>query len=61
MITLTVVKNIPGPKTYLIKDKEVYIVETSEMEVAHGLPRYAMSLTNELLLTLQQVLRGVGK
>ena len=53
----TVVKNIPGPKTYLLKDKEAYIAATSEMDGAHGLTRDTMSLANEL----QQVLHGAGK
>ena len=57
MITLTVVKNITGPKTYLFKDEESYIVATSEMEGSHVLPRYARSLANEL----QKVLHGVDK
>ena len=57
MIAKTVVKNKSGPKTYLLKDKEADIVSTSEIDSAHGLPRYIFSLTNEL----QQVLHDVGK
>ena len=55
--TLTVVKNSPGPNNYLLKDKEAYIVSTSELYGKHGLPRYATSLANEL----QQFLHGMGK
>ena len=54
---LTVFKNRHGPKTYLLKDKEAYIVETSKMEDARGFPRDSTSLANEL----QQVIHGVGK
>ena len=33
-------------KTYLLKDKEAYIVTTSEIDGAHGFPRDTVSLTN---------------
>ena len=57
VIAITVVNNITGTKTYLLKYKEAYIVATSEMEGANWLPRDAISHSNEL----QQVLCGVGK
>ena len=57
MITLTEFKNISVPKTYLLKDEEAYIVATSEMESAHGLPRDIICLANEL----QQVLHDLGR
>ena len=57
MITPAVVKNITWPKTYLLKDKEAYIVSTSEIEGANGLPRDTITLANKL----QKVLHGVGK
>ena len=57
MITHTVVKNKTGPKTFLLKEKEAYIVATSEIDGAHKLPRDTTSLKNEL----QQVLHEVGK
>ena len=44
-------------KTYLIKYRESYIVSTSEIYVAHVIPRDIASFTNEL----QQVLHDVGK
>ena len=44
-------------KTELLKDKESYILETSEIEGARGLPRDTTSIYNEL----QQVLHGVGR
>ena len=56
MITHTVVKNRTGPNTYAFKGKEVYISATAEIDGAHGLPRDAKSLENEL----QQVLHYVG-
>ena len=57
VITLTTVKNIPRPKTYLLKEKEAYILATSEIDGSHGILRDAASITNEL----QQVLHDVGK
>ena len=45
-----------GNKTYLLKDEEAYIVATSEIDGAHGLPRYIQSFTDEL----QQMLHDVG-
>ena len=44
-------------KTYLIKDKEAYIVAKPEIDGAHGLPRDIATLTNEL----QQVLNDLCK
>ena len=40
VIEKIVVKGKMGNKTYLIKDKEAYIVETSEIYGAHGIPIY---------------------
>ena len=57
VIILTVVKNKAGTRTYLLKDKEAYIVATSEVGGVHGLPRYSISLENEL----QQVLHDIVK
>ena len=57
MIGLKLVKKKYGRETYLLEDQESYIVATSEIYGAHGLPRDARSLVNEL----QQVLYGVGK
>ena len=42
------VKNKSGNKTYLLKDKEVYIVSTSEIDVAHKLPIDIENFTKEL-------------
>ena len=56
-ITLTVAKNHPGPKTYLLNNKEAYMVSKSEIYGAHGIPIYVISLANEK----QHVLHGLGK
>ena len=45
-----------GNKTYHLKDEEAYIVATSEIDGAHGLPRDIQTFTNGL----QQVLHDVG-
>ena len=52
-----VVNNKSGNKTYLIKNKEAYIVSTLEIDGAHGIPRDTATFTNEL----QQVIHDVGK
>ena len=57
MIENVFVKNISGPKSYLIKDEEAYIVTKLEIYCAPGLPRDIVILTNEI----QQVLYDVGK
>ena len=57
VIMNTVVKNRPGPKSYILKEKEEFIVAKSEMDGANRLPRDATSLTNKL----QQVIYGVCK
>ena len=44
-----------GNKTYLFKDEEAYIVATSEIYGAHGLPRDMQTFTDDL----QQVLHDV--
>ena len=45
-----------GNKNYLLKDKEAYIVATSEIYGAHVIPRDIHTFTDEL----QQVLHDVG-
>ena len=57
VITITVVKKITGTKNCLIKDKEAYIVATSEMDGAYRLPGYAIILAKKI----QHVLHGVFK
>ena len=57
MIEKIVVKNKIGNRIYFLKDEEAYIVVTSEIDGAHGLPRDTVSFTNEI----QQVLHDVGK
>ena len=57
MIMHTVVNNITGPKTYLIKDRATYIVTTSKIDGANLIPRNTTSLANQL----QQVIHDVGK
>ena len=57
VITHTIVNNRNGPKTCLLKDKEAYIVATSEIDGKHGLPRDAINVTNDL----QRSLNDVGK
>ena len=56
-ITENIVKQNLGHESYLLKDKESYIVSTAEVEVAYGLPRDTTTISNEL----QQVLHGVGR
>ena len=46
-----------GETTYIFNDEEAYIVSTSKVDGAYGLPRGIVNLTNEL----QKVLRGVVK
>ena len=53
----TLVKNRPGQKTYLLRDKNAYIVATLEMDDAHGISRDSTSLATEI----QHVLHGVGR
>ena len=45
-----------GDKTYLLKDKEAYIMATLEIDGAQGLPRDIQIFTEEL----QQVIHDVG-
>ena len=56
-ITENIVKFELGHESYLLKDKEAYIVATTEIEGAHGLPRDTSTISNEL----QQLLHGVGR
>ena len=56
-ITEKIVKQELGHKYYLLRDKESYIVTTTEIEGAHGLPRDTTTISNEL----QQVLHGMGR
>ena len=51
-----IVKQELGHKSYLINDKEAYIVATTYIEVAHGFLMDTTAIYNEL----QQVLHGVG-
>ena len=51
------VKNKSENKNNLIKEEESYIVATSEIDGAHGLPRDIVTFTKEL----QQVLHDVGQ
>ena len=55
-ITENIVKHELGHDSYLLRDKEAYIMETTEIEGAHGLPRDNTTIYNEI----QQVLHGVG-
>ena len=48
MISLTVARNKYERGSYLFKGKKAYIVATSEMDGAHGLPRATRSLVNEI-------------
>ena len=48
VITHTVVMKRTVPKTYLLKDKESYIVATSEIDGAHGLPRDIHNFSDEI-------------
>ena len=56
-ITGNIVKQELGHNYYLIKDKKAYIVATTEIEGAHGLPRDDTTISDEL----QQVLHDVGR
>ena len=57
MIMYTLVNNIPGPKTYLIKGRSTYILTTSAIDSANLIPRNTTSLAKQL----QQVIHDVGK
>ena len=46
-----------GHENHLLKDEEAYIVVTTEIECAHGLPRDTFTISDEL----QQVRYGVGR
>ena len=39
-ITENIFKHKLGHESYLLKDEEAYTVATTQIEVAHGLPRY---------------------
>ena len=56
-ITEKIVRFEVGHETHLLKDEEAYIVATTEIEGAHGLPRNTFTISDEL----QQVLYGVGR
>ena len=45
-IAKIITKKKSGNKVYLLKDKEAYIVATSETDGAHGTPRYIETFTN---------------
>ena len=55
-ITEKVFKNKWGHKYYLLKDKEAYIEETTEIEGSNALSRFTTAISNEL----QQLIHGVG-
>ena len=55
-ITENIVKQDLGHNSYLLKDKEAYIVTITEIEGACVLPRDTSTISYEL----QQVLHGVG-
>ena len=55
-ITEKIVRFEVGHETQLIKEEEAYIVASTEIEGAHGLPRDTSTISDEL----QQVLYGVG-
>ena len=57
MITENIIKQKLGHKSYLLKDKEAYIVAATEIEGAHGHPRDTNTISDEL----QQVMHGVGR
>ena len=48
VIEKIVVTKKRGYITYLLKDEEAYIVGTSEIDGAHGLPIYIQTFTDEL-------------
>ena len=56
-IAKIITKKKSGNKVYLLKDKEAYIVATSEMDGAYRLPGYAIILAKKI----QHVLHGVFK
>ena len=56
-ITENINKQELGHKYYVLKDKEAYIVATTEIEGANGLPRDTSTISDEL----QQVIQGVGR
>ena len=56
-ITENISKQKLGHKTYLLKDEAACIVATTEIEVAHVLPRDTNTISDEL----QQVLSGAGR
>ena len=57
MITEKIVRFEVGHENHLLKYEEAYILETIELEGAHGLPRYTCTISDER----QQVLYGVGR
>ena len=57
VIAKKVIKNKSGPKNYPLKDEEAYIVETSEIDGAHGLKIDIVIPNNEK----QQGINGVSK
>ena len=57
VIAKLVVKKKSGGKTYLLNNKESYIMATSEIDGAHGLPRDIETFNNKI----QQVPHDVGQ
>ena len=47
-ITENIVKQELGHKYYLLRDKEAYILETTEIEGAHGLTRDTTTVSDKL-------------
>ena len=47
-ITEKIVKPKLGNESYLLKDKEAYILATTEIEGVHGIPRDNSTISDEL-------------
>ena len=56
-ITENIVKQELGHNSYLLKDEESYIVVTTEIDVAHGLPSNTTTISDEI----QKVIHGVSR
>ena len=56
-ITENIFKNKLGRKSYLLRDKESYIVSKTEIEGANGISRDTNTIPNEL----QQVIHSIGR
>ena len=61
MIDKIVVNKKRRKETYLLKNEDVYIMATSEIDGAHGIPRYLQNFTNELQQVLHElILKIIG-